>query len=53
MPFSGSAMGTPAPALLPALAAAAQQGLPAGGWVPRNSIVRDALQVCLLEAASF
>lgn len=46
-------MATPAPAVLPALAAAscatgtAAQGLPGGGWVPRNSIVRDALQVSL------
>lgn len=45
-------MATPAPALLPALAvggcaqgAALPQGLPDCGWKPRNSIVRDALQV--------
>ena len=51
-PFTGCGMATPAPALLPALVvrSGAQgtgkpQGLPNGGWRPRNSIVRDALQV--------
>lgn len=51
-PLTGCGMATPAPALLPALVvrsgangAAKPQGLPDGGWKPRNSIVRDALQV--------
>ena len=52
-PFVGCGMATPAPALLPALVVdsgaqgpSKSQGLPDGGWKPRNSIVRDALQVC-------